>query len=212
MPTMNPKSDNRCGPAPRPLPAVTRLARLGVLSLTAFSLSACVVAPPRRVVHVSTPAPARPAMYFYPSQGQSVERQDRDRFECYQWARNQTGTDPGMTPIHGTAPEYDAPQVTGAGAAVGAMAGAAIGSTANSGPRYGHGRGRGGGGGSAEGMIMGAIIGGIIGAAVENAGAESQARANEARARRDAANADVPLDGFRRAMGACMSSRGYSIG
>ena len=186
------------------------LARLGVIGLSAFALSACVVAPPRRVVHASAPAAARPAMYFYPSQGQSVERQDRDRFECYQWARNQTGTDPGMTPIRGPAPEYDAPQVTGAGAAVGAVAGAAIGAAGStSGPRYGRGRG---GGGSAEGMIMGAIIGSIIGAAAENAGAEAQARANEARARRDAAGVDVPLDGFRRAMGACMSSRGYSIG
>lgn len=183
------------------------LARMGVIGVTAFALSACVVAPPRRVMHAPAPAAARPAMYFYPSQGQSVERQDRDRFECYQWARNQTGTDPGMTPLRGPAPEYDAPQVTGAGAAVGAVAGAAIGA-ASTGPRYG----RGHGGGSAEGMIMGAIIGSIIGAAAENAGAEAQARANEARVRRDAAASDVPLDGFRRAMGACMSSRGYAIG
>lgn len=152
-------------------------------------------------------------MYFYPDQGQSVEKQDRDRFECYQWARQQTGTDPGMRPTRGPAPEYDTPQVTGAGAAVGAVAGAAVGAAASSGPRYGRGHYRGGGGGgSAEGMIMGAIIGTIIGAAADNAGAESQARADEARARRDAAAANVPLDGFRRAMGACMSSRGYTIG
>lgn len=187
-------------------PTALRRLRGAVIALVAVALSACVLAPPRRVLHAPAPALARPAMYFYPSQGQSVERQDRDRFECYQWARNQTGTDPGMTPLRGPAPEYDAPQVTGAGAAVGAVAGAAIGAS-STGPGRWHGHGR--SGGSAEGMIMGAIIGSIIGAAAESAGAEAQARANETRARRDAV---VPLDGFKRAMGACMSSRGYTLG
>ena len=37
--------------------------------------------------------------YIYPSKGQSQEQQERDKFECYNWARQQTGFDP-------TAPSY----------------------------------------------------------------------------------------------------------
>ena len=36
------------------------------------------------------PAP----VYFYPKRGQSPEQQDRDRYECYNWAKQQTGFDP----------------------------------------------------------------------------------------------------------------------
>ena len=32
--------------------------------------------------------------YIYPSKGQSQEQQERDKFECYNWARQQTGFDP----------------------------------------------------------------------------------------------------------------------
>jgi hypothetical protein len=33
-------------------------------------------------------------LFVYPSEGQSEERRDRDRYECYQWAAEQTGYDP----------------------------------------------------------------------------------------------------------------------
>jgi hypothetical protein len=32
--------------------------------------------------------------YIYPKNGQSQEQQAADRFECHDWARNQTGFDP----------------------------------------------------------------------------------------------------------------------
>ena len=34
-------------------------------------------------------------IFVYPSQGQSDEQRDRDRYECYVWASEQTGYDPG---------------------------------------------------------------------------------------------------------------------
>ena len=34
-------------------------------------------------------------IFVYPSQGQSDEQRDRDRYECYLWASEQTGYDPG---------------------------------------------------------------------------------------------------------------------
>jgi outer membrane lipoprotein SlyB len=141
-------------------------------------------------------------MYFYPTHGQSEARQDRDRFECYQWAKAQTGIDPGMTPVRGPGPVVVAPQVTGAGAAVGAVTGAAIGAATS---------GRRGGG---EAVVLGAIIGTMLGAVAESATAQARAQA-EAQAYYDARSQPLSLhqvDAFRRAMGACMSSRGYTIG
>ena len=150
---------------------------------------------------VSAPAATAPAIYFYPSQGQAVARQERDRYECYQWARSQTGIDPGMTPVRGTTTMIVEPQVTGAGAAVGAVTGAAVGAATS---------GRHGGGGA---VVLGAIIGSMLGAVTEsanaNARAQSQSRALDLRSQ---AAESQQVDAFRRAMGACMSSRGYSIG
>jgi hypothetical protein len=34
-------------------------------------------------------------LFVYPAQGQSEEQRDRDRYECYLWAADQTGFDPG---------------------------------------------------------------------------------------------------------------------
>ena len=149
---------------------------------------------------VSAPA-ASAAIYFYPSQGQAVARQERDRFECYQWARSQTGIDPGMTPVRGTTTMIVEPQVTGAGAAVGAVTGAAVGAATS---------GRHGSGGA---VVLGAIIGSMFGAATENANANARAQAQaQAEDARSQVAASQQVDAFRRAMGACMSSRGYSIG
>ena len=63
-------------------------------------LGACTSSPPRRTVErVSlpvAPAPiAAPKLYAYPTSGQNAEQQDRDRFECHQWAVKQTNYDPG---------------------------------------------------------------------------------------------------------------------
>lgn len=178
--------------------------RLGVLALCSLALSACVVAPPRHAKrHAPPPAPpeaTHPALYFYPSQGQSAQRQDRDRFECYQWARQQTGTDPGMTPVsRPMAAPRPAPE-RGPGAAVGAVTGAVVGAAVTS-PRH-----------TGEGMVLGAVIGGLIGAAGEQQRAQASEDRAAARSQRSQSRADDTLNGFRRAMSACMTARGYSVG
>ena len=41
------------------------------------------------------PSPGMPdSVYIYPKNGQTPEQQAADRFECHDWARNQTGFDP----------------------------------------------------------------------------------------------------------------------
>jgi hypothetical protein len=40
-------------------------------------------------------APAWPhELFVYPQKGQSAERQEKDEFECYKWAKEKTGFDP----------------------------------------------------------------------------------------------------------------------
>jgi hypothetical protein len=41
-------------------------------------------------------------MFFYPSKGQSPERQNTDRGECHVWAVQQSGFDPANPPAHAT--------------------------------------------------------------------------------------------------------------
>ena len=167
---------------------------LAVLAATAAGLGGCVVAPPAVPPAVVQPAP-QPAMYFYPELSQGEQRQDRDRYECYRWSVRESGVDPGMTPVRHVPPPpaavRDGAEVV-AGAATGAIVGAAVSSPYRTG----------------EGMVLGAIFGTLIGAAAQ----ESRVQyAEQAYARRLAYH-QVPLDNFRRAMGACMTGRGYRVG
>ena len=54
----------------------------------ALLLGACATYEPRHAVHR-----AEAPLYFYPKHGQSEQRLDRDRFECYQWASRQARND-----------------------------------------------------------------------------------------------------------------------
>lgn len=171
------------------------LARWSVLGL-ALVLAACASPAPRTVVQRPAPPAARP-LYFYPQHGQSERRQDRDRYECYQWAARQTRSDPGMTPLRTYAHAVPAPDPQpGRDTAVGALAGAAIGGAVAS--RH-H---------TAEGAAVGLVLGALIGAASDHARAEQAAR----RAHYATAQAPVPWHDFRRAMSACMAGRGYTVG
>lgn len=44
-------------------------------------------------------------LFIYPSQGQSDEQRERDRYECYLWASDQTGFDPGSADARSTSAE-----------------------------------------------------------------------------------------------------------
>ena len=172
-----------------------RWPRWGACSL-ALALAACASPPPRPPVHRHPPAASARPLYFYPQQGQGERRQDRDRYECYQWASRQTRSDPGMTPLRTYVQPAPAPDpALGRDTAVGALGGAMIGGAVAS--RH-H---------TAEGAAVGLVLGALIGAASD------QARADAARqAQADARYAVPPWHDFRRAMSACMAGRGYTVG
>lgn len=176
---------------------VRRASPFSFVSATlALSLAGCVVAPARTYgPPPAMQAPPPQTVYFYPELSQDEAKQDRDRYECYRWAVRESGVDPGMTPVRNVPPPRaavrDGAEVV-AGAATGAIVGAAVSSPHSTG----------------QGMVLGAIFGTLIGAAAHEARVQL---AEQAYARHVSAQ-QVPVDNFRRAMGACMTGRGYRIG
>ena len=141
-------------------------------------------------------------VYFYPKNNQAPEQQDRDRYECYNWAMEQTRFDPNMSlpppqramvvPI--PPPGHDTAVLGITGAAIGAMAAGHHDAAA----------------GAAVGLIAGAAIGAMSDSARQNQADKIQ----EAYAKQDQArNAQFERKGheFRRAMSACLEGRGYTV-
>ncbi len=64
-------------------------------------------------------------LMVYPAQDQNQERQQRDEFECYNWAKQQSGFDPMAAPQATVPPPQQ--QNSGGGALGGAARGAALG-------------------------------------------------------------------------------------
>jgi len=163
----------------------------------------------------STPAPVHPVappaeppvpntqVYVYPSGGQTPEQLDRDRYECHAWAVKQSNFDPSET----RAAPHQRVQVVAmprqgsdvpAGAATGAVLGAVV-----SRPRD-----------AGAGAIIGAVAGAVLGAASDSS---RQGEVDAIRKTRDEREAQVAASqeqqaaGYRRAIGACLEGRGYTV-
>ncbi|MBN1545613.1 MAG: hypothetical protein JW902_03035 [Syntrophaceae bacterium] len=128
---------------------------------------------------------------IYPAKGQSNDQMEKDKYECYQWAKNQSGFDPMKAPTATTT----APQQKGGvvkGAAVGALAGVAIGAIA---------------GDAGKGAAIGAASGGIIGGARRHQSSKEQ----QNWANQEAQKYDQQRNAYNKAWGACMEGRGYTV-
>ena len=105
-------------------------------SITAVAASAivllagCVEAPPPRRVY-APPPPDKPNtdVYAYPQNNQTPDQQERDRYECNNWAVKQSGFDPSApnVPPHDRYRVVAAGPPPGSGTAVGAITGAILG-------------------------------------------------------------------------------------
>lgn len=123
----------------------------------------------------------------YPAQGQTPDQLSKDRYECHMWAVQQTGYDPssGAASQSGTQ-QGSLGRETLKGGARGAAAGAAIGAIA---------------GDAGTGAAIGAVAGGMK-------RRFAQKDANQA-ASSSAVNAAA--NNYNRALGACLTGRGYSV-
>ena len=139
--------------------------------------------------------------YIYPQKGQSAQQQEKDQFECYGWAKGQSGFDPMAPPTTRTAPPKREGGSVAGGAAGGAVAGAAVGSVA------GAIRGKRVAKTAAVGAGTGGMIGGM-GAAGRNAKDEKNLRDWE----QQEANAYAQRRReYNRAYAACLEGRGYTV-
>jgi hypothetical protein len=142
-------------------------------------------------------------VYFYPTRGQSAAQQDRDRYECYLWARKQTGFDPSSPQL---APhqrlEVQPMPPTGHDTVVAAATGAVLGAIVSPPGR------------TAEGAAVGAVTGAVVGAASDAERQEQAERVQQCydqRAAQRAAQFERQASGYRRAMAACLQGRGYTV-
>jgi hypothetical protein len=132
-------------------------------------------------------------LVIYPAQGQSAEQQGQDEYQCYTWAKGQSGFDPMAQPT-ATAPppQQQAPQ---GGLVRGAARGAIVGGIVD------------GSDGAKTGAAAGAAVGGMRRASQNRNQAQAQGQWEQ----EQAAQYQASRDGYNRAYGACLEGRGYSV-
>jgi hypothetical protein len=186
--------------------ASKRVALTGAAAaILAVVLSGCVEAPPPRPVYEAPPPPPPPIakVYAYPLHGQTPQQQDRDNYECSQWATQQTGFDPSApgVPPHDRVVVQSGPP-PGTNTAIGVVAGALLGAAIA--PRWQ----------AAPAALAGAVVGGAIGSSADAANAATNAQNANAAAmanQRAAASQEHNAANYRRALSACLDARGYSV-
>jgi hypothetical protein len=178
-----------------------------ISALMCLALGGCIEPPvrPERPMTVAPPPPSLPVtqVIFYPAAGQTATQQDRDRYECHQWAVKHSGFDPGAprAPISRRVEVVPAAP-PGVAPAAGAITGAAVGAAVS---RSGE---------AAGGAIIGAVVGAIAGAASDQAREQQAERIEQ---RYEAANTersaqlDSEAERYRRAMTACLEARNYTV-
>ncbi|MGK7914160.1 MAG: glycine zipper domain-containing protein [Prochloraceae cyanobacterium] len=137
-------------------------------------------------------------LFVYPANGQSAEQQKKDEFECYDWAKNQTGFDPMTRPQASTSPPVTEASEGGVlrGAARGAAVGAATGAIA---------------GDAGKGAAIGATTGGFIGG-IRNREQQRRQQAQQAEAaQQQAASYENQRNRYDRAYAVCLEGRGYTL-
>jgi hypothetical protein len=140
-------------------------------------------------------------LFIYPSKGQSAAQQDKDKYECYGWAKGQTGFDPMAPPTTKTPPPAGGGRSVAGGAVSGAMAGAAIGAVG----------GAVAGGKAGKGAKIGTATGGLLGG-MSAAGRNAQASQARRDWERQEANRYAAARGqYNRAFATCMEGRGYTV-
>jgi hypothetical protein len=179
-----------------------RALSLGALAM----LAGCVEPPPRQYVVPAEPAPpiAQTRIIVYPVQGQSPQQLEKDRYECHVWAVQQSGFDPSQPGVPATQRVIVQPaNPPGTGTAVGAIAGAILGA-AIAGPRE-----------TGAGLVVGGITGAAVGAASDT-NAQAQAQAEQQRLNQGFAQSYAQMQAaasnYRRAISACLTARGYTLG
>jgi len=137
-------------------------------------------------------------LIIYPGKGQSKDQVEKDKFACYQWAKDQTGFDPMAVQTTSTPPpEKKAPE---GGLAKGAVRGALVGLAAGSIT-----------GDAGKGAAIGAASGGLIGGMKRADQSAQQQKAEQDWAQKQVNEYTQKRNTYNRAYSACLESRGYTV-
>ena len=135
---------------------------------------------------------------IYPNKNQSNEQMEKDKFQCYTWAKGQTGFDPMQRATTTTAPPQKGAKKGGVvkGAAGGALVGTAAGAIA---------------GNTGKGAAIGASSGALVGGIRRRNQRKQQKKAEQDWANREVANYEARRNEYDRAYSACLEGRGYTV-
>jgi len=152
-------------------------------------------------VSVLTASPAFSDVIVYPAKGQSAEQTEKDKYECYQWAKGQTGFDPMAAPVAQTAPPSREKEAAGAAQSglVGGLGGAAVGALL------------GGKKGAGRGALIGGGGGALMGGMRRHDQKQREQSARSSWEQRETANYAQGRNDYNRAYSACLTGRGYTV-
>jgi hypothetical protein len=170
-----------------------------VTTSTTTSAPAPAAPTPRSASAPASPAPDITRVYSYAQRGQSEAQQDRDRYECFNWAVQKSGFDPSRREVprehrEQPVPAHSMGETVVAGALMGATVGALV---SNPWDRD-------------EGAVVGAIAGTALGAVAANSQATAIRSAQEQVSPAYSSH-EQQAAGYRRAMSACLEGRGYVV-
>jgi hypothetical protein len=135
---------------------------------------------------------------IYPAKGQSQDQLEKDKFECYQWAKGNTGFDPMAVPTASSAPppKEEPKGGVGRGAVRGGLTGLAVGAIA---------------GDAGKGAAIGAASGGLIGG-MRRSDQNRQQQANQQNWEQQQVNEyAAKRNNYNRNYVACLEGRGYTV-
>ena len=137
-------------------------------------------------------------LVIYPAQGQTQEQLEKDKYECYTWAKQQSGFDPMQQPTATTPPPQQQAQKGGVvrGGARGALVGVTAGAIA---------------GDAGKGAAIGAGVGALGGGMRKRDQQRQQTQAQQQWEQQETATYAKNRDAYNRAHGACLEGRGYSV-
>ena len=130
-------------------------------------------------------------LMIYPKEGQSPEQQEKDKFECYGWAKNESGFDPMAPPTATEAPPKQ--QAPKGGVLRGAARGAVVGEIVDDDHQ--------------TGAKAGAAIGGMRRADQKHKEAQAQQQWEEEQQQIYAEKRNR----YNRAYSVCLEARDYSV-
>jgi len=136
-------------------------------------------------------------LIIFPAEGQSNEQMEKDKYSCYQWAKNETGFDPMEVP-KASAPPPQA-QAKSGGAGRGAVVGAGAGALIKS------------GGSRSKGAMYGALAGGLLGGARTRSQQQSDAQARQKWEQEQSREYAHKRNTYNRGYSACLESKGYTV-